>query len=581
MAAVLIICNLFINAMSVNAASVNDLGKSSNYAREAIQWMSSNNIISGDKQGNFNPVKTISRIELVTLMVKALKIDMSNLPTKATFTDVPTNHWSFKYVEAAYRVGVVSGIGNGKFGINNLSTREQITTMLMNYLSVSKEAVLSDLGLSEIEKYKDESNMSDWSKPSIQFAVYNNLMSGISADTFSPKGSATKEQIAVILYKFLNSRDSIQQNADMLKKPIVTFNGDIMKLSTSPEIVNGELLVPLELFKKIGAIVTTDEQMNKVIIKSSTLTGRNIYMNTGNQVAYTNYAGSGDPFTDSSALDKLINFKNAPKIVGNEVLVPVNAVVDAIGIQVEWNTKTNLVTINDSAVEKNPMLYNAWKNTLQYKGEYSNSMVMSMIEKTSNEEFKISFTMKGAVNDLNSTSLSNILVSTTGNPDEEYKYDTVNLNNKIYSKDAVTGEWSVLDPADATEQGIMYFDIAADRKETLKLLDTYNELKITPLGKAIHNGEEVSKYQIKISNDILEGFIPAEMLESGLGLSDIYNQGLDIKTEIYINSEGKLVKQSVKMTGGIEEAGVIVDIAINVDVEFSNIDKEIEIVSPI
>jgi len=248
--AVLLASSLFVNTTQVNAATVNDLGKSSVYATEAIQWMANNNVISGDKQGNFNPRKTISKAELVTLLVKALNIETVNLSTKATFTDVPTNHWAYKYVEAANRAGVISGIGNGKFGVNNQCTREQITTMIMNYLSVSKEAVLSNQGLSEIEKFKDEGKMSDWAKASIQFAVSNKLISGTSSDMFSPIGLATKEQIAVILYKFLNSRDIIQQNADILKKTIVTFNGDILKLTESPEIVNGEVLVPLEAFKK-------------------------------------------------------------------------------------------------------------------------------------------------------------------------------------------------------------------------------------------------------------------------------------------------------------------------------------------
>ncbi|MHB8065703.1 MAG: S-layer homology domain-containing protein, partial [Ruminiclostridium sp.] len=262
-AAVVLVSSLVVSTTVVNATTVNDLGKSSAYSREAIKWMADNNIISGDKQGNFNPVKTISRAELVTLLVKALGIDTSNLPAKATFTDVPTGHWAYKYVEAANKAGIVSGIGNGKFGVNNLSTREQITTMILNHLSISREAVLANQGLNDIQKFKDESEISDWAKSSIQFAVSNKLMSGISSDMFSPKGSATKEQIAVILYKFLNSSD-ILQNAATLKRPHMTFNGDILKLTVSPEIENAEVLVPLEFFKKIGVDVTTDEQMNNV-----------------------------------------------------------------------------------------------------------------------------------------------------------------------------------------------------------------------------------------------------------------------------------------------------------------------------
>jgi hypothetical protein len=580
-AAVLVASSLLLSTTVVNATTINDFGISSTYAREAIQWMANNNIISGDKLGNFNPRKSILRTELVTLLVKVLEIDTSDLPTKATFTDVPTEHWAYKYVEAANRAGIVSGIGNGKFGINNQCSREQITTMLLNYLSVSKEAILNDQGLSEIEKFKDQSKMSEWAKPSIQFAVSNKLMSGISSDLFSPAGSATKEQIAVILYKFLNSRDIIEQKADTLRKPLVTFNGDILKLTVSAELENGEVLVPLDLFKKIGIDVTTDEQKNSIIIKSLTIAGHNIYFNTGNLTAYTNYAGSGNPFNDTSAQDNLVILNTAPRKVGNEVLVPLKAVVTAMGMKVDWNTKTNLVQIQDSMVVKNPILYNALKDTLQYKGNLSSSMSMSMKESNSNEDFSVFLTMNSAINGLNSASNSKFSVKITGMPDETLEYNTVNLADKIYSKDLETGEWSVLDSAEATDLGIMYYNVAADRVETQKLLEAYSKMNIIPEGKVTLNGEEVFKYQIKISTDILDEFMPTDIIENGLGLKDIYNMGLSYNVEIYVNSQGQLVKQSIRMSGGINVDDYNINITIAVDTIYSNIGKDIEIVSPI
>ena len=36
-------------------------------------------------------------------------------PATATFTDVPTDHWAFKYVEYAVEAGVVGGYGNGTY----------------------------------------------------------------------------------------------------------------------------------------------------------------------------------------------------------------------------------------------------------------------------------------------------------------------------------------------------------------------------------------------------------------------------------------------------------------------------------
>lgn len=581
-ATVFLATSLFVNTTVVNAASVKDLDKSSGFAREAILFMTNNNVISGDKQGNFDPQKRITRAEIVTLLVKALEIDTSNLPTKANFTDVPLNHWAYKYVEAANRAGVVSGIGNGKFGINNECTREQITMMVMNYMSVSKEAVLADQGFSEIEKFKDESKMSEWAKAAIQFAVSNKLMSGIGSDMFSPTGSATKEQIAVILYKFLNSRDIIQQNADALKKPLVTFNGDILKFTEPLELINSEILVPLELFKKIGAEVTTNEQMDNITIKSSTIAGQNIYLKTGNQTAYINYVGNGDPFNDASAQDKLILLNTAPKKIGNEVLVPMKTVVDALGMKVDWNTKTNLIAVQDSLVVKNPILYNAIKNTLQYKGEYNTSMTVSMRDGNSNEGINILNTMSGAVNGENSTTKSKLSVKITEVPDQNFEYDIVKIADKIYTRDLEIGEWSILDPTEAAEQGSMYYyDVAADRAETQKLLDAYGKINIVSAGKANLNGKEVLKYNVKIDNDIVNEFIPTDLLESGLGIDDLYNKGFDLKMEFYVNMQGQLIGQSANATGGIEYDGYTLNITINATMGYSNIGKDIEIVSPI
>ena len=50
---------------------------------------------------------------------------------KPTFTDVPSSHWSYSYVEKAAKNGWVSGIGNGKFGVDNQVTYAEFSTMLV------------------------------------------------------------------------------------------------------------------------------------------------------------------------------------------------------------------------------------------------------------------------------------------------------------------------------------------------------------------------------------------------------------------------------------------------------------------
>jgi hypothetical protein len=45
---------------------------------------------------------------------------------KATFTDVPKDHWAFDYVERAYDLGFTKGIGNGQFGLGKPVTATQM-----------------------------------------------------------------------------------------------------------------------------------------------------------------------------------------------------------------------------------------------------------------------------------------------------------------------------------------------------------------------------------------------------------------------------------------------------------------------
>lgn len=53
-----------------------------------------------------------------------------------TFSDVPSNHWAYAYVERATDEGWVTGIGNGQFGVDNQITYGEMFAMLVRvYLS--------------------------------------------------------------------------------------------------------------------------------------------------------------------------------------------------------------------------------------------------------------------------------------------------------------------------------------------------------------------------------------------------------------------------------------------------------------
>ncbi len=567
-------------ASPVQAEAIKDLSVASAYAKEAVQWMVSNKIISGDQYGYFNPGKKISRAELVTIIVKVLNIDMTNLPETPTFSDVPAKHWAYAYVEAASRAGIISGIGNGKFGVNSLSTREQVTSIIMNYLSISKEAVLAEQGLDALTKFVDEENMSEWAKPSIQFAVSNGIMSGTGSNTFSPAGKATKEQIAVILHNFINNSERIHQAADSLRKPLISFNGDVIKLTETFVLENGEILIPVEAFVHMGVSVTVDEAKNRVLVKNS-VGDKNIYLGINNRTAYVNYTGTGNPFEESSTGAYAITLAAAPKVSGQAVLVPAKAVTSAMSMTIQMNEKTNLIVIKDASSVNNPALYNAFMKLLDYKGEYQSSLEMSMVETSNYEELMgLSYIMEGVNNGSKSTSNTKVTTFDPQYGEVSNQFNVIKVGQKIYTKNLKSGIWSIVSEEEALEQGIMYFDYEADKEETQKMLDSYGKMKIYFAGKALINGGEVNKYEVKADTEMLNALIPSDLLGEGVTMEDIYNKGFNMKIDVYVNSNGHIIKQLTKINAAMELDGSGMELNVTHTVDYKNIGAEIEIVTP-
>ena len=58
-----------------------------------------NNIVNGDKDGNFYPENNVTRAEFTKMAVSLFEIESSS--TESAFTDVPADEWYAEYVAAA------------------------------------------------------------------------------------------------------------------------------------------------------------------------------------------------------------------------------------------------------------------------------------------------------------------------------------------------------------------------------------------------------------------------------------------------------------------------------------------------
>lgn len=127
-AIVLLLVGLLICPASA-ASSFPDVDETAEYA-EAVEYLKDVGIMKGDDQGNFNPDKTVTRAEMATIVCNMLG-ETDDLSVSDSFTDVPLTHWANKYITKAKELGIISGYGNRKFGLNDKVTYEQAVTMIV------------------------------------------------------------------------------------------------------------------------------------------------------------------------------------------------------------------------------------------------------------------------------------------------------------------------------------------------------------------------------------------------------------------------------------------------------------------
>ena len=99
---------------------------------EAVDMCNALNIITGFENGKFMPKDNVTREQTAKMICVLLNGGKEpQLATGSTFTDVPADRWSNKYIEACASRGVVVGVGGGKFAPAGKVTATQAAKMLL------------------------------------------------------------------------------------------------------------------------------------------------------------------------------------------------------------------------------------------------------------------------------------------------------------------------------------------------------------------------------------------------------------------------------------------------------------------
>jgi hypothetical protein len=165
------------------------------WAREAINKLVKEGIISGYPDGTFRPNAEITRAEFVTLICRMLGLEPINSPSK--FKDVDSNAWYAGYINAIREAGMIGGYEDGTFKPNQKITREEGFVILYRMAKAQLSASGSN------PNFTDDESIAAWAREAVEALVSAGVVSGYEDGTIKPKNNITRAETVKILSFFL------------------------------------------------------------------------------------------------------------------------------------------------------------------------------------------------------------------------------------------------------------------------------------------------------------------------------------------------------------------------------------------
>lgn len=177
-------------------SAFDDMVSAGHWAHKGIDYCVLFGLMSGIGDGLFDPNGMTTRAMLVSILYSmAGKPDVSELP-EMPFEDVKPGTWYANAVRWAYANQVVAGVDNTHFAPNACLTRAQLVTMLYRAYGPEKGIRPRPIG-----GYTDWSEVPEWAYPAMTWAVSMCLISGTSSATLSPNSGAARAQLATIMMR--------------------------------------------------------------------------------------------------------------------------------------------------------------------------------------------------------------------------------------------------------------------------------------------------------------------------------------------------------------------------------------------
>lgn len=163
------------------------------WAYEAISTLSDKGIINGREENKFVPDDEVTREEFTKMCVVMMNLDVTD--QSIVFDDEKDGEWYLGYISAARKNNIISGKGDGSFGIGEAISRQDAAVILYNIL---KDKNLTDAGGID---FADSDAISDYAVKAVNALSGSGIINGVGDNMFNPLGKLTRAEAAKLIFE--------------------------------------------------------------------------------------------------------------------------------------------------------------------------------------------------------------------------------------------------------------------------------------------------------------------------------------------------------------------------------------------
>ncbi len=163
------------------------------WAYEYISTLIDKKVINGYDDGTFGPSNSVARSEFVKMIQSAFRLSGE---ITVSFDDVADDAWYANPIRTVASLGIVSGIGDGKFAPNAEITRQDMCVMIKNVLDYKNMTLDKQYDLSSFTDFDD---IADYAEEAINVLKQAGIIDGYDNGAFGPRDAVTRAEAAKVI----------------------------------------------------------------------------------------------------------------------------------------------------------------------------------------------------------------------------------------------------------------------------------------------------------------------------------------------------------------------------------------------